>query len=355
MRIAITGATGNVGSSVVRRLLADGHELTGVVRRPPDTDEGPYAEVAWTSADLATDGSVAALREAFAGVDAVVHLAWGFQPSHRLDYLEELGVGGTERVLTAVAAAGVAHLVHLSSVGAYSPKQDDEPVTEDYPTDGVPTSPYSQHKAAAERLLDTFGANHPGTTVTRLRPGIVGQERAGSSLLRYALPAAAPSVLLRLLPVLPVDRSLAIPMVHADDVAAAVALAIAGRVPGAFNLAAPPVVTVDDVAAALGARHVHLPARVLRGAVAGSWHARLQPLDPGWIDLAFAVPLLDCTRAERELGWTPTVDARATLQQIVDGMATSAADATPSLRPRRLADLARRLVTDGPVTRRRQP
>lgn len=356
MRIVITGATGNVGSAVVRRLLADGHDLTGVVRRPPEDDQAGQADqIDWVSADLSTDASVPVLRDAFTGADAVVHLVWGFQPSHRLDYLEEVGVGGTQRVLTAIGAAGVPHLVHLSSVGAYSPKQDDVPVTEDYPTGGVPTSPYSRHKAAVERILDTFERDHPGPTVTRMRPGIIGQERAGSSLLRYALPAVVPSAVVGLLPVLPVDRSLLVPFVHADDVAAAVALAIGAGAPGAFNLAAPPVLTVDDIAAALGARHVHVPARVVRGAVSASWHARLQPLDPGWIDLAFSVPLLDCTRAERELGWAPENDALSTLRETVAGMAASASGDTPSLRPRRLGDLARRFLSDGPVSSRRRP
>ena len=68
------------------------------------------------------------MRTAFVDADAVVHLAWGFQPSHRPDLLRELGVGGTERVAAAVAAVGVPHLVHMSSVGAYSPKTDDHPV-----------------------------------------------------------------------------------------------------------------------------------------------------------------------------------------------------------------------------------
>ena len=105
------------------------------------------------SVDLTRD-DVRASADAFAGADAVVHLAWGFQPSHREDYLRELGVGGTGRVIEAVTAAEVPHLVHMSSVGAYSPKRDDEPVDESWPTDGVRTSMYSRHKSAAERLLD---------------------------------------------------------------------------------------------------------------------------------------------------------------------------------------------------------
>lgn len=354
MRIVVTGASGNVGTALVRRLAA-AHDLVGVVRRPPTDPEGPLADVTWVAADLADDRSVPVLRTVCTEADAVVHLAWAFQPSHRPEVLAETGVGGTQRVLTAVGAASVPHLVHMSSVGAYSPRQDDRPVAEDWPTQGVPSSPYSSHKAAAERLLDRFEADHAGTVVTRIRPGIIGQRGAGSALLRYGLPALAPASLVGLLPLLPVDRSLQIPFVHSDDVADAVARALEASAPGAFNLAAEPVLTVEHLAAALGARHVHVPAPVVRAAVSGSWHARLQPLDPGWIDLAFGVPLLDCSRARTELGWEPAVDAVTVLEEVVAGMTERAHLPTPALRPRTLADLARRFVDDGPVSSRRLP
>ena len=99
MRIVITGASGNLGSALVRRLGGDGHDLVGISRRAP---ENTAANIEWVTADLTEDSAVPVLRDAFAGADAVVHLAWGFQPSHDLAYLEELGVGGTRRVLEAV-------------------------------------------------------------------------------------------------------------------------------------------------------------------------------------------------------------------------------------------------------------
>ncbi|HYH72375.1 MAG TPA: NAD-dependent epimerase/dehydratase family protein, partial [Nocardioides sp.] len=219
MRIVITGASGNVGSALVRRLADDGgHELVGVVRRPPGSDVSIPA-MEWVPVDLTDDADTGALHAAVEGADAVVHLAWGFQPSHREAHLRALGVGGTGRVIDAVMAAGVPHLVHMSSVGAYSPKRDDAPVDETWPTGGVPTSMYSRHKAAAERLLDELEADAPDVTVTRMRPGIIGQRSAGSALLRYGLPALVPAAVLRHVPVLPIDSRLVIPMVHADDVA----------------------------------------------------------------------------------------------------------------------------------------
>jgi len=354
MRIVITGASGNVGSAVLRRLHADGqHDLVGVVRRPPDPD-GPFAGVQWAQVDLARD-DVDALTSVFAGADAVVHLAWGFQPSHREDYLRELGVGGTGRVIDAVTAAEVPHLVHMSSVGAYSAKRDDEPVDESWPTDGIRTSMYSRHKASAERRLDMLERHEPAVTVTRLRPGIVGQRAAGSALLRYGLPAVVPARVLEHVPVLPLDRRLAIPMVHADDVADAVARVLDARAPGAFNLSATPAVTADLIAVALGARVVHVPSAVIRAAVSTSWHARLQPLDPGWIDMAFAVPLLDTSRAESELGWSPSYDAVAVLDETIMGMRDGASGGSAVLRPRTVATALARAARKGPVSIRRAP
>ncbi|UMG91081.1 NAD-dependent epimerase/dehydratase family protein [Nocardioides sp. TF02-7] len=355
MLITVTGATGNVGSTLLRTLADARHDVVGVSRRPPETAAGPYDGARWVAADLAEESSATELDDALRGADAVVHLAWGFQPSHRTDYLEALGVGGTGRVLAAAARAGVRHVVHMSSVGAYSPRHDLDPVDETWPTGGIPSSVYSRHKSAAERLLDRFEAEQPGTTVTRLRPGIIANRRAGSALLRYGVPALVPRRLLRLLPVLPLDRSVAIPVVHADDVAGAIDLVLGARLPGAVNLAAEPAVRPGDLAEALGARHVHVPYPVVRAAAAGSWHARLQQVDPGWVDLAHQVPLLDTARARTQLGWAPRIDALGALHEVIDGILSGDHDVTPPLRPRSPADGVKRLLRRGPVALRRRP
>ena len=352
MRITVTGATGNVGSALVRRLLADGrHEVVGVARRLPADDASSGVE--WHRVDLTRDEDVPALRAAVRGSDAVVHLAWGFQPSHRLDYLEELGVGGTRRVIDAVTETGVPHLAHMSSLGAYSPKVDERPVGEDYPTRGVRSSPYSRHKAAAERLLDE-AERQGGLTVSRMRPGIVGQRSAGSTLLRYGVPVLVPARAVRLVPVLPLDRAMVIAMVHADDVADAFVRCVEGRVPGAFNLAAG-AVTVDDIADALGAKHVQVPTALVRAAASLTWHARIQQVDPGWIDLARNAPVLDTARARRDLRWAPTAAAREVLDEVVAGVSGADAGSTPVLRPRGVRRELAALLQRGPVSRRREP
>jgi UDP-glucose 4-epimerase len=358
MRIAVTGATGNIGSALLRRLTSDGgHQIVGLARRLPEEPSlAPGgAGVEWRAVDLTEDVAVDALTVAFRGADAVVHLAWGFQPSHDLRYLEQLGVGGTRRVLDAVTAAEVPHLVHMSSIGAYAPRADDVPVDETWPTGGVRSSRYSVHKAAAERLLDDHQAARHERLISRMRPGIVGQRTAGSALLRYGVPAILPSQVLNHIPVLPLDRRLRIPMVHADDVADGIIRELDRRVGGAFNLAAEPPITTDRIAEVLGARPLHVPSPVLRAAMSGAWHARLQQVDAGWLDMAFALPLLNCSRAARELDWTPRVDAVTVLTEVIEGMREHATARTPVLRPRTVPRALRDFVRRGPVGQRNRP
>src|SRR3954463_12601635 len=98
MRIVVTGATGNVGTSGVRALAADDGvtSIVGCARRTPVALELP--KVTWQRADVRT----ADLASLFEGADAVIHLAWLIQPSHDADELESVNVRGSARVFDAV-------------------------------------------------------------------------------------------------------------------------------------------------------------------------------------------------------------------------------------------------------------
>jgi len=358
MRIVIIGASGNVGTALLRRLRAtrSGDELVGIVRRPPEP-EGDYRGVEWHALDVADPDAARRLEPLFAGADAVVNLAWGFQPTRNIDYLTRVGVGGTAAVLEAAQTAGVGQLVHMSSVGVYAPGRYGVHVDETWRTTGVRTSPYSRHKVAAERLIDQHESLHGADSIpiARMRPGFIVQRDAASGLTRYGLPAYVPARFIPLLPLLPVDRRLCIPLVHADDVADAFARVIDHRATGPFNVAAEQPLTRDDVAEVLGARGVHVPVALLGTLVELTWRARLQPVDRGWLDMAFSLPLLDCTRAREELGWAPSRTPKEALADVLDGIAHLAHTHSAPLRRRSTLDLLRRDVTDGLISRRRLP
>ena len=135
MRIVVTGASGNVGASLVSVLGDDPgvDVVVGVARRRP-TWFPP--KVDWVTADVAVDD----LDPIVEGADAVVHLSWLIQPSRESRAMWATNVVGTRRVVDAVARAHVPVLVAASSVGVYSPAAAGQMVDESWPTDGTPES-----------------------------------------------------------------------------------------------------------------------------------------------------------------------------------------------------------------------
>jgi nucleoside-diphosphate-sugar epimerase len=337
MRIAVVGATGNVGTALLRTLSADGgHELVGVGRREPDAASAPYRSASWHAVDIAAPDATTALRSAFEGCDAVVHLAWMIQPNHREEELRRVNVDGSARVFDAAAQAGVKHLVYASSVGAYSPGPKDRRVDESWPTGGLHTSHYSRQKADVERILDRFETEHPEIAVARLRPGLIFQSGQASEVGRFFLGRFIPQQVARArVPVLPMPPGMVFQAVHAEDAADAYAKVLSARARGAFNIAAEPVLDPQTLPPVLGAqRSVPIPAAALRSLVWLSWELRAQRTDPGWIDMAMQVPIMDTTRAQTELGWQPRRSSQEAVSAVLGGMQQAAGvPASAALRP----------------------
>ena len=329
MRIAIAGATGNVGTSLLAALRGerDVEEVVAIARRPAELDD---PRVRFHPADLTRDDLVAPLR----GVDVVVHLAWLIQPSHDDPTTHATNVDGTRRLLDAVVAAGVRAVVYASSVGAYSPGPKDRRVDESWPTEGIDSLFYARDKAEVERMLDRFEREQPGVRVVRMRPGLIFKRGAASEIQRLFAGPLLPNRLLRreLIPVVPDVPRLRFQALHSLDVGDAYRRAVVNPdARGAFNLAAEPVLDPAVLAATLGARRLPMRAGVLRALADVSWRLRLQPSPPGWVDLALAIPLLDSARARAELGWQPHASATDALLELLDGLRERADTPTPPL------------------------
>ena len=344
MRIAIVGASGNAGTALLRRLQQQREErpgwleLVGIGRRSPDSSAPPFIGVEWHSLNIEDDDDGGLLRVAFSRVDAVVHLAWLIQPNRHLDVLHRTNVTGTANVLRAAKEAGVGHIVCASSVGAYKSSGKDVRRSEDWPATGIPESHYSRHKAEQEELLDRFASENPDIVVSRLRPALIFQREAGSEVGLYflgrLLPRLVPGRLT--LPIMPVPPDLAFQAVHADDVADAYWRVIERRAPGAFNIAAEPVVTALEVAKIVHAkRWLPVPFSVVRAVVDLSWRLRLQPTDAGWIAMAQGAPIMDTTRARHVLGWEPRTSSLHAIREVIEGLGKGRGrTASPPLKPR---------------------
>ncbi|MEV4754756.1 NAD-dependent epimerase/dehydratase family protein [Micromonospora sp. NPDC049559] len=341
-RIVVTGATGNVGTSLVEALSRDPAvgSVVGVARRLPDWSP---PRTRWVAADVVT----ADLVELFRGADAVVHLAWLFQPTHRPLVTWRNNVVGGMRVFAAVAAAGVPALLYASSVGAYSPGPKDRRVDEGWPTDGWPTAGYTREKAYLERVLDAFEERNPGVRVVRMRPGFIFKRESASQQRRLFAGPLLPNRLVRpgVVPVVPDLPGLRFQVMHSSDAAEAYRLAALGDARGPFNLAAEPVVDARLLAECLRARTVRLPRGPVRAAVAAAWHLHLVPASPHLFDAVVRIPVLAVDRARTELGWTPRHSAREAIEALLEGLRESAGMPTPPLAPRLPGGRAREVAT----------
>lgn len=323
MRVVVTGATGNIGTSFIDACAGDPDiDIVGVARRIPT--DGDRRGVDWVAADVAHDDVTPIVR----GADVVVHCAWSIQ-ARVAEVMPRTNVDGSARVFAAAAAERAA-IIHLSSIGAYSPGPSPafaRVVDESWPTGGVAGSRYSQQKVQCERMLDQIEADFPSVRVVRVRPALVLKPEAATEIHDLFLGVALPRLLVppgafaRALAHIP----LALQVVHSADVGEALRLLVHSDLRGALNLATDPVVG-----------RAPKPRRslfALRGLTAALHAVRIVPSEPGWIDLAREAPVIDTTRARTELGWQPRWNAYETIGALLDGMRAGRSDTTPALAP----------------------
>ncbi|MER7796430.1 NAD-dependent epimerase/dehydratase family protein [Microbacterium sp. NPDC096154] len=345
MKVAIIGASGNAGTALLHALRGQDEvsEIIGVARRTPDVSAAPYDAARWERVDIAApaigdEGEqqvVDRLASVLQGVDTVVHLAWLIQPNHDRELMRRANVDGTRRVVEACLRAGVGHLVCASSVGAYTGVEDEAPRDESWGTEGIPSSHYAVDKAAQEDVLDEAEAR--GLAVARVRPALLFDADAGAEIMRLFVGPLLPPALLRpgALPVVPLPAGLRAQAVHGEDLADGYRRIILQRATGPFNFAAEPVLHEAEIAAVIsGGRHISIPPGVLRPMLHAAWRAHAVAADPGWLDMAMTVPIMDTSRARRELGWEPRHDATQALRELLQAMADGVGTASAPMRPR---------------------
>lgn len=334
-RIVVVGATGNLGTSVVQALASDPQvtSVLGIARRIP---RWAPPKTTWAAADVGQEDSRGALAELFRGADAVIHLTWLFQPTHRPLVTWHTNVLGSLRVFRAAAEAGVPALVHASSVGAYSPGPKNRRVDESWPTHGWPEAAYCREKSYLERFLDSYEREHPEMRVVRMRPGFLFKTESATEQRRLFAGPLMPHRLVRpgMVPFVPDLPGLRFQTLHTDDAAEAFRLAATGTARGAFNLAADPVIDPEVLARLLDAPVVRMPLRPVRTVLAASWYSHLLPASPHLFDAVLGLPLMDASRSRQELGWSPRWTADEALGTFLTGLRTGAGMDTPALTPR---------------------
>ena len=236
LRVAVTGAAGSVGATLVER-LAGSDEVDGIVAFDVLPVSASHPKVTAFRRDI-REPIADILREH--RVDAVVHLAFLLRPGHDREAARRVNVGGAARVVHDCRAADVRRLVYLSSTTVYGARPGAElPYTEDSPVRPIRGFQYAEDKAATERLLEAFAADNPGACVTVLRGCPVMAPGPGDTVTR---------VYWRLAGVRIAGADPQMQFIHMDDVVEALELCLLEPVPGVFNVAGRGAVAYSEIA-----------------------------------------------------------------------------------------------------------
>jgi uncharacterized protein YbjT (DUF2867 family) len=265
VRVLLIGATGFIGSAVLVRLRAEGHQVVGLTRRKGSIARRLPAD-GWIVLDMAAAVTPEAWRPHLAGIDAVVNCAGALQDGAS-DSTQGVHVAGAAALFAACEAAGVRRVIHFSAMGV----------------DRGELSTFSRSKAAGEEALTRRDLDW-----VILRPSVVvGRSAYGGSALFRGLAA---------LPLLQaVSGAGRLQIVQLDEVAETVSVLLSPDAPRrvALEVAGPERLTFEDVVATYR-RWLGFPAA--RAAPGG---ALLMPLAYGLGDLAGL------------LGWRPPIRTNA--------------------------------------------
>ncbi|MBX3221840.1 MAG: NAD-dependent epimerase/dehydratase family protein [Labilithrix sp.] len=319
----VTGASGSLGSAVVRRLVADGQKVRALVRRIP---QRPIAGVEYCFGNL---GDPAAVDRAIAGAETVIHAG----ASMKGGWPEHVGgtVVGTQNVIDACKKHGTKQLVHISSMSVvdWAGSAGRGAVTEDAALEprADERGAYTRAKLEAERKV--AAAAKDGLPCVILRPGqIFG---GGIQLVNGAVARRAGGKWLVL-----GDGKIELPLVYIDDVVDAILAAVAKRLSGGevIQLIDDEHLTQSDVLSLVGtgAGVIKVPRPVVfalgklselpLGALGKPSPIALYRLQSALAQLRYG-----SDRARSLLGWKPGVGVREGIRRVTASSPAPAAEA----------------------------
>ena len=326
LTVAVTGPTGTFGAGLVPLLQDDDRigRVIGIARRPFDPAERGWTKMEYRRGDVRDPE---ALEEAFAGADAVVHLAFMITGNAPRSTTRAINVEGTLNAFRAAREAGAHRFVYASSVAAYGWHADNpDLIDEEWPVRPAARLFYGQEKAELEDLLrdEAAGSAEPELYLLRppvvLGPNVIGGKDVLPGPLAplgrrlFGRPRRLPVPVPVLVPEFPMQ------FIHEDDVGQALLLCLLGAgPPGAYNIAGDGIVTAADVAREFGAIPVPLPAAPAQFAARAMTRLPFLPPAGEWVEAASRPVLMDTTKAKRDLGWHPRCTGLEALRATVRG------------------------------------
>ena len=297
--------------------------VVALARRPFDPESEGWRKTEYRQGDVQDARGV---RDAVKGADVVVHLAFSIMSSGAAT--RSINVDGSRNVFEAAVRAGAKRICYASSVAAYGFHAENPTwLDEDVAARGTDAHYYSQQKAEVEQILGQLLLRRRKTVAYVFRPCVVAGPRAQMLLEEmpyFKLSERAPEPVVRLLSLMPVlrpvlpDPGVRFQLVHEEDVASAFVAGVLGKgAPGPYNLAAPGLLTMSDVADALGWYSVPVPELAVDAAAEVIARLPLAPETASWIESVRRPVLMKTERARKQLGWRPRYNAKQTLRELV--------------------------------------
>jgi 2-alkyl-3-oxoalkanoate reductase len=325
MKALVTGASGFIGSHVVEALESQGHQVAALVRPTSDTTHLKQTRAELVKGDVTDRES---LIKACTGVDAVFHTAAVIDNLANWDYYQQVGVEGTRNVVDAAEQTRVGRFIHFSSITVYGIPTVRRTYSETSPLEHAAPAwnHYVREKVLSERLVAE--ADRAGRIrATIFRPSIVIGPRDRTivpRLLRLFTSPLAATV---------DDGQNHAPMVVVEEVAqTAVKAALIKEAEGkCYNLSGRTIITQSDfvhiLAELAGFRYpaIGLPLWAALGAascVEAIWKlvgAAGEPIITRLgIVLGAADWEIDCTLAQKDLGWTGDADYKEAVKRYLE-------------------------------------
>lgn len=317
----LTGAAGSLGRRVGERLGHDARVASVVAIDLSEPRRVP-AKTTFHAADVATSD----LKPLLEGSDVVVHLAFAAGPELDEDGVALGNIEPTQRLLDAAGAVGARHVVLLSSATVYGAwPANPLPLTEEAAVRPNPGAAFAAQKAEIERLGVEWLQDHPGVTMTVLRPSLAvaeGEQGWLARSLRVTAPVRAGS------------DDPPVQLLHLDDLADAVVLAACRRLDGVYNVAPDGWLSGDDARALAGAPpRVRAPEWAVRAAAGTLWRWRVGRMPPGLVPYTMHPWVVSNDRL-KAAGWSPSQTNEETFVGATTGTPWS------RLSPRRRQELA---------------
>jgi UDP-glucose 4-epimerase len=307
-KVAVFGGAGFLGSAIVDRLLAEGHELR-VFERPriqPHRIFGDTEAVEWVAGDFSHEHDV---RQALEGTDAVVHLVCTTRPKSSNEepiFDVQTNLVATLQLLESMRSAGIKKIIFASSGGTVYGPTLRTPITEDHPTN--PTTSYGITKLAIEKYLLLEKQLH-GLEPVILRVANPYGERQRVEFAQGVVAAFLKCALAGEPIEIWGDGAVVRDYLHVGDVAEAFAAALDYRGDECtFNIGSGSGTSLHDLVAILG----QALGRDLR-----------VEYKPGR-DFDVKSNVLCCEKAHKVLGWRPKVPMEEGLQRTVNWLKSGA-------------------------------